>query len=630
MKKQRLLSLLLAITTVIAMIPALSLPAMAADVQTQIDFPDNQTEYVADGVTYVVIRSVKQLNEALTADTAHANSYILDADLNYNGETFKKIVLDKGIFDGNGHKMYGYSLVDQDNGSGKGTGISTFGGVSASSRVTVRNLTIGTNTNRISVESSFSGSSVGAVLAYSNATHWIENVTVYATINTNTVNVGGFAGNIVGSLTMKNCKFYGSINDTGAGYVGGLIGKVNSLSLTVENCENHGAVTSTKYAGGIAGSVIGDSDVTLKTTVNYGAISNAEATGGMIGHLLLDANSTNVNIENCLNAGAVSANQSNQPKAGGIIGWHVASGSSTTIQNCLNAGTVSGTGHIGGLIGWFQAANVSVTHFANIGTVNGRWAGGLIGSNSASGELNLTSCGSITTATGITGTSKRGAIIGNQAVTTLPVASKLFGTAVKNETTTSIEKEIIETLESGVNKLRELTDAQGNKVFASYIFTSSDDGLSVEIVGISETAAVAETKFLQYKEHTKEIDGVATKLLDIRVLGVFNDTDLTKYANAGFEIVLKKDGVATHDKPIVETVTEVYSSIIANEDKGDTIKTYTAADLGATYLFAVTLTNIPTTGNFTIEVRAFANEIGATETAYDNLVVINVENGAIQ
>ena len=134
MKKQRLLSLLLAITMVVAMVPAFSLPAMAADVQIQTDLSDESIKdgdpVTVNGVKYTVIKTVEYLNDTLLKDDAVLNgNFILGADLDYSGKSFKRVMMDQGIFDGNGHKMYGYDLVDQDDGNGKGIGASTFGGI---------------------------------------------------------------------------------------------------------------------------------------------------------------------------------------------------------------------------------------------------------------------------------------------------------------------------------------------------------------------------------------------------------------------------------------------------------------------------------------------------------------------
>lgn len=541
MKKQRFLSLLLAITTVLAMSPSLFVATAAEATETvtltqknadgYYDIPDNAANVVIGDDTYIVIRSAAEMNEY--ASVGGANCYILAADLNYadtNG-AFTKIKIDTGIFDGNGYSMYGYALKND----------SSFSGVSTSSNVRIRNITIGKSNAPIAVTSNVSTGNpvaIGLIFAYSNATHVIENVTGYATVtSTGIAQAGGLIGQINGKLTMKSCSFHGSVS--GTKNTGGLIGQSGATTEIID-------------------------------CVNYATVTSGSSTGGIIGATIA------------------------QP--------------SLTVSNSVNAGPIKGGTHTGGLIGYFTDSPATVTNFANIGAITGNRVGGLIGSTvKGSGTLTMTDCGSIASATG---TGRTSAIIANQTGVA-PTVSGLVATSEDKGALTTIARTTV-TVEEGVKWLREK--------FTSHLFAMSDDGLSVVIVGSNDTAAVAETKFLQYKKNANTID--------VRLLGVFNDVsaNLNKYVSVGFELVLKKDGVVKHTETV--TVDTVYTSILANEN--NTIKEYTAADLGAEFLYAVELTNIPTTGTYTIEAKAFATAIGAAEAIYDNLVVITVVNGVIQ
>ena len=582
MKKQRLLSLLLAITTVLAMIPTLFIVAAAERSETvtltqknangYYDIPANAAAVVIDEITYVVIDSADQMNSVAATG---GNNYILANDLDYTGKTFQRIKIDNKIFDGNGFAMYGYTLVDSDNGSGKGVGVSSFARPATGSEVIVRNLSIGKSDAMISVSSSFADSSAGAVFEYANATHTIENVTVYANITGSKGNTGGFAGNIVGAMTLTNCKFYGSLTDNNSGRLGGLVGKANGAALTMTNCVNYGTVKGSSNTGGFLGEITNSAAnvIAFRNCVNYGTISSGSSTGGFIGSAL-----------NFM---------------------------SLTVADCLNAGEIKGGSHTGGLAGYYSDTTTDVVRFASIGKMSGNRVGGIIGStvpgtpHSNPCVISLKDSGLIAP---ITSTGRRSAIIANQTGKA-PTVSGLVGTDSDSNPLTSIERTTV-TLETGVKWLREK--------FPTQLFAMSDDGLSVVIVGSNDTAAVAETKFLQYK--------TGDSGLNIRVLGVLNDTDITKYANVGFDLTLKKNGEVKYAE--VVTADTVYTSILANEENG--LTTYTAEDLGATYLYALELLNIPTEGTYTIEVHAFATEIGAATPNYDNLVVITVVNGMIQ
>ena len=128
----------------------------------------------------------------------------------------------------------------------------------------------------------------------------------------------------------------------------------------------------------------------------------------------------------------------------------------------------------------------------------------------------------------------------------------------------------------------------------------------------------AEAKFLQYKKDTQ------AKTMDIRVIGVLNTAELARYANVGFEVSLYQKGKT---EPIwvfePQTTTQVYRSVNANE--GGTIKQYSAAELGAAYLYALELQGIPLTGSYRFDITAFATE--GDKTIRDSAVTVKVVDG---
>lgn len=206
-----------------------------------------------------------------------------------------------GVFDGNGHTVSGLSV----NAPGAGTtdGIGFFGTVNGA---TVKNLRI-----------------VGSVSASSRF-------------------VGGIIGKTQGSVTVENCSFHGAVTSTASGSnagAAGIIGRINSGSVTVRNCFNSADVTGFNSAGIVA----------------YGS-----ATGS--------------SIENCYNTGTISGSN----RAGGMAGqMH----NNTVFQNCYNIGKIGGSAAFTGGISAFNNQNARNCFYKDADTQNPG------GSEAAAGEV---------------------------------------------------------------------------------------------------------------------------------------------------------------------------------------------------------------------------------------------------
>jgi len=129
--------------------------------------------------------------------------------------------------------------------------------------------------------------------------------------------------------------------------------------------------TSANNIGSIAGQAQGTfskvySDAIVK--------SSAVNVGGLIGRVVA---SGFVDMDECWFAGTVSVTNSKQAERqiGGLIGFVLASSSSTSITNCLNSGTIDVTSEknstvaAGGLVGRDNAGNVAISNSLNIGLV---------------------------------------------------------------------------------------------------------------------------------------------------------------------------------------------------------------------------------------------------------------------
>ena len=222
------------------------------------------------------------------------------------------------------------------------------------------NATIKDVTNNATVQGRycFVGGIVG--YAYGNSS-LIQNAT-----NSGNVSGKSFVGGIVGysSTTVKYATNGGNVS--GTSYVGGIIGY---SSATVKDTTNGGNVSGTSYVGGI----IGYSSATVKDATNNGGnVSGTSYVGGIVGY----NNNTNILTENA-SSNSNSGKISGKSYVGGIVGY--AYGSSSLIQNATNDGEVTGTGEsIGGIVGYASSATIKdVTNDGNVSGTN--YVGGIVG-----------------------------------------------------------------------------------------------------------------------------------------------------------------------------------------------------------------------------------------------------------
>ncbi|MBE6633070.1 MAG: hypothetical protein E7620_01865 [Ruminococcaceae bacterium] len=475
----RLFSVILALICAISMFPAMRATAAPAP-HEQIDLPDNMETIMIEGEEYRIIRTAEEMNNYAEARV----NVILAADLDYTGLDFKKIKTAGTTFNGNGYAIYGFEVGGDGNPSVFGcdnmSGTDDFN--------VIQNITVGLPDRKVKISSELSGKSVGAILGYSNAEHTLENITVYANVSSKGGTTGGICGNVKGILNMKNCVFYGTVTETDGGTVGGLFGKVNSLSLTMEDCVNYGAVSGTNDAGGIIASVTGNasapSTVVIRGCANFGMAAGSSV-AGMIGSA--GTNGT-IAMENCLNVGLVDA----KSNGGGLFGY-LKNCASVEVSNCANVGAVNSKGKAGGLF----AMTVPTLKIDNCGTFS------LVSSTG-------TECGSLV----------------GQNDATVASATNLFYTAAKTTTNTLLtEGATQKTLEEGIV----WTNALFGKTFGNLIL-NSDGNCAVpadpQLVGVQESA-VAEGKF------------------KVRLVATLNDS--LRYSAVGFTVALEGGNTVTKE-----------------------------------------------------------------------------------
>ena len=229
-----------------------------------------------------------------------------------------------------------------------------------------------------------------------------------------------YAGGILGSSNevteIENCINKGSVNVYSSGYsclvgIGGMLGGALDDTLNISGCINIGDIAYEVSAGdgdasigGMAGQFFDCKDSIIKDSINFGQIScrstgttsveNADSKiGGIIGH----ANSYDaylIEISNCHNKGAIRQSAMTSFKCGGIIGSSSKNISVTSCSVECNI-SVSGTGNIGGLIGFILTPSgfTTVTDCYFDGTITNDYVGISDENNSIGGLFGYLSVG---------------------------------------------------------------------------------------------------------------------------------------------------------------------------------------------------------------------------------------------
>ena len=192
-----------------------------------------------------------------------------------------------------------------------------------------------------------------------------------------TYSVGGLVGDSNG-VTLTDCYATGSVTGT-SDSVGGLVGYNNYVkSSRFENCYATGSVSGNSWVGGLLG-------------CNYSTLTDCYATGSVTGTGtyiggLVGENDNYGSLTSCYATGSVTGNNHD---VGGLVGLF----DSGTLTSCYATGSVTGTGYcVGGLVGENLIGTLTGCYATGSVTGTGHdyyFVGGLVGSN---GGGSLTSC----------------------------------------------------------------------------------------------------------------------------------------------------------------------------------------------------------------------------------------------
>lgn len=250
----------------------------------------------ADTVHITKVEDLRTLAKRCASNTySQGLRVVLDRDLDLSGFANITIPVFCGEFDGQHHKITGFTSM------GKGSDRGLFRYIEAGAQV--HSLTL---EGTLEPEGTKSG-------------------------------LGLLAGRNEG--TIRSCAVAGSV--TGEESVGGLVG-VNEATGVIRDCVSRVTVTASTNAGGIAGR----SEGTIHGCVNEGAINpdgdrTGTNTGGVTGR------SEGV-ITDCVNRGTIGYQHVGY-NTGGIVG--IQNGS---VTGCRNEGRVYGRKDVGGIVGQFE------------------------------------------------------------------------------------------------------------------------------------------------------------------------------------------------------------------------------------------------------------------------------------
>jgi hypothetical protein len=195
------------------------------------------------------------------------------------------------------------------------------------------------------------------------------NGNIYNCYSTNDVNgtyiIGGLVGNNIGG-TIISCSVSGTISAI-EGAAGGLVGGCIEGSL-ISSCWTEGnvSIVEATLGSGSAGGLVGYCrDTEISNCFSFSDVSSEETAGGLVGTIV-----QNSSISMCYAIGNVSGMLL---MAGGLVGYN----NSGTILNSYASGVVSGW-NAGGLVGVHEYG--SMLHCYATGRVSGNeYVGGLVG-----------------------------------------------------------------------------------------------------------------------------------------------------------------------------------------------------------------------------------------------------------
>ena len=361
--------------------------------------------------------TLEELVAAIEAAKTSENKVVtLEGDVDMTGATYPIATLENGVvINGNGYSLTNLTMtIDNSAATAENAKDLSIFALAENASVTVKNLTIGSEDNKVSFEYTPSespylddgtGENYAVLVAevFKGMSLSVDNVDIYADMTTK-VNggsvVGGFVAVVEGSANFFGCSMNGSITSEATksiyGRAGGFVGAATGFSsVTLKNCVNNADVKGEVNAGGFIGSSRSH-NVTVENCTNNGNIGHigqVPAIGGIIGKIAINeiatgshfdseapATEIKYTIANCVNNGAITSTDA-KAYTGGVIGWATASsaaGGAMSLLSCINNGdintkansTASTQRGTGGIVGQMKSYwNTTIDSCLNFGDV---------------------------------------------------------------------------------------------------------------------------------------------------------------------------------------------------------------------------------------------------------------------
>jgi len=325
----------------------------------------------------------------------------LGADINLGGYTWTPVPGFKGIFDGQNHKIYNFTISSDAQYVGF---IGTLGSSNAEEAV-LKDVVFGSSngtsydgSSSITVTGARSGWTYGGVVGYAQKKTLVSGVINFMPVTaaasvTGKHGIGGIVGVGDGGsgngITITGCHNYGAVTDnstsetTENSAIGGILGSTDGSYTTVSSCVNHAAIQNNCIGVSRLGGIVGkawDANCTIDNCSNEGNITNNAASvtdktsswdntvgvGGVLGAFTNKSGGLLVN--KCSNSGAIcfktATNGSYRQAFGGVVGLVTYAG---TIKGCYNSGKIyddaACESHLamGGILGVCNTSNLVVT-----------------------------------------------------------------------------------------------------------------------------------------------------------------------------------------------------------------------------------------------------------------------------
>lgn len=316
----------------------------------------------------------------LAEDYVEGDEVKLGADIDLGGYAWTPVPQFCGTFDGQGHKIYNFTISSEDEKVGF---IAQLGTSSGDQAAVLKNVVFGSSNGSSSdgassISATGSGSRYLGIVGYARANTVVENVTSFVPVNMNNGRNKHYVGGIVGSLGstayIRGCSYRGVVTDNaavdefGGSCLGGILGNHSSTDSYVTGCSNYGTVVNyckdVAYIGGVVGFSLGTRAI-VENCTNAGPVTNSADSrqelnsdntskiggqwqiclGGVVGcignaQVIKCSNSAeivqNVTIEEGSAYDKLDPDEDTRPAIGGIVG--VACRTGAVIKGCTNSG----------------------------------------------------------------------------------------------------------------------------------------------------------------------------------------------------------------------------------------------------------------------------------------------------